>query len=172
MRPHSITDFDPYLTLWKQALRRGIVAPSAQPLNEEESWARLLRMIGHWTTFSFGPFVVIDRASSSIIGEVGFANMHRGQGPSFDDVPEAMWKVDHSNQGRGIAKEAMQATIAWFDSRNISPRTVCMIDQHNIASRRVAESLEFREFAYAIYREHSVIMFQRNVTREVTAAKS
>ena len=161
LRPHKIEDFRDYLSLWKQRSPAGDQAPNAQPLGEEEAWSRLLRLIGHWTSFGFGPFLVLDRMSDFIVGEVGFAHCHRGHEPVYDEVPEAMWRIDHAAQGIGIATEAMRATIGWFDEQHKTKRTVCMIDQSNASSLRLALRLGFHEFAKAIYRENQVVLFER-----------
>lgn len=164
LRPHRIDDFGGYSALWTQAPKRDD-APNAQPLGEEETWARLLRMIGHWTIFGYGPFVVFDRMSGDIIGEAGFARYKRGNGPAFDGVPEALWRIDHRRHGEGFATEAMQAVAPWFDARQELVRTVAMIDLTNLASRRLAERLGFRAFANAIYRGNPVLLFERAGTR-------
>ena len=160
LRPLDVNDFSGYVQLWTQAPKPDD-APNAQPLGEEGSWARLLRMIGHWTALGYGPFLVTDRASGAVVGEVGFAQHMRGNGPAFDGVPEGMWRIDHRRQGSGIATEAMQAAAAWFDATQVSARTVCMIDLTNMASRRLAERLGFREFASATYCGNPVLLFER-----------
>jgi RimJ/RimL family protein N-acetyltransferase len=161
LRPHHINDFNVYLPLWTRASPSRKDPPSAQPLGEEETWNRLLRLIGHWTTFGYGPFLVVDRASDLIVGEVGFARFHRSNGPAYEGVPEAMWRIDHSHQGKGIAREAMQAAAGWFDAKQISKRTVCMIDVSNTASNRLADCLGFHEFATVIYRSNPVRLLER-----------
>ena len=161
LRPPNIEDWTGYFALWSEAPPSAKLAPNARALDEEQAWARLLRFIGHWQTFAYGPFVVIDRTSGSMIGEVGFALTRRSPGSAFDNAPEGMWRIDQSHQGQGFAKEAMQAAAAWMDWKKISPRTVCMIDVGNIASQHVAASLNFREFASAVHHGNSVVLFER-----------
>lgn len=161
LRPPNIEDWTGYFALWNQAPPAPKLAPSARALDEEQAWARLLRFIGHWRCFDYGPFVAIDRVSNSIIGDVGFALTRRSPGRAFDNAPEGMWRIDQSHQGQGFAKEAMQAATAWMDLKKISPRTVCMIDVGNIASQHVAASLNFRESARAVHKGNSVVLFER-----------
>ena len=161
LRPHDVDDFGGYVQLWTQAPKPDD-APNAQPLGEEESWARLLRMIGHWTAFRLRSISCHgSRCSGAVVGEVGFAQYMRGNGPAFDGVPEGMWRIDHRRHGSGIATEAMQAAAAWFDATQVSARTVAMIDLANMASRRLAERLGFRAFANAIYCGNPVLLFER-----------
>ena len=163
LRPHHIEDFEPYAKLWMQTSSTNKNAPNAQPLNQEESWARLLRQMGHWSTFGFGPFLVLDGGTKHIVGEAGFAFCKRGIDPSFDGAPEAMWRIDVNHQGKGLATEAMLAAVTWLEEHQEFPRTVCIIDELNAASKRVAEHLEFREFARAVYRDNLVFLFERIV---------
>jgi RimJ/RimL family protein N-acetyltransferase len=163
LRPHQIADFEQYANIWMQTSTANINAPNARPLSEEESWARLLRQMGHWSTFGFGPFVVLDGGTKHIVGEAGFAVCKRGISPSFDGAPEAMWRIDVNRQGKGLATEAMLVAASWLDVHQKFPRTVCMIDLLNVASKRVAAKLEFKEFSSALYRDNPVLLFERTV---------
>lgn len=166
LRPHHIDDFEQYAKLWMETSPSNKNTPNAQPLSEEESWARLLRQMGHWSAFGFGLFLVLDRETEHIVGEAGFAFCKRGLGPSFDTVPEAMWRIDVHNQGKGLATEAMLAAMDWLANHWEFPRTVCMTDLLNAASRHVAEKLGFREFASAaVYHGNPVVLFERTITK-------
>lgn len=161
LQQHSIDEFARYAKLWSSTGSEVAGVPSIPPLSHEEAWARLLRFVGHWSVFGFGPFIVVDKATNSAVGEVGFAHFHRGHGADFDGSPEAMWKIDHRSQGKGIASEAVLAAIEWFDQKLIAKRTVCMIDPHNTASLRIAAHFGFNPFADTTYRNNTVLLFQR-----------
>lgn len=165
LRPHHIDDFEQYAKLWMQTSPANTIAPNAQSLSHEESWARFLRQLGHWSAFGFGPFVVLDGGTKHIVGEAGFAFCERGIGPSFDGAPEAMWKIDVNRQGKGLATEAMLVAASWLNAHQKFPRTVCMIDVLNIASKRVAEKLEFSEFSSSQYRDKPVLLLERTVAK-------
>jgi RimJ/RimL family protein N-acetyltransferase len=164
LRPHRLSDFPHYAALWAGA-PEGADKPVRQSplgdLGEEEAWARLLRFIGHWQVFGYGPFLVLDRDGDSIVAEAGLAWFHRGIARDFDDAPEAMWKVDDRHQGRGIATEAMQSSLRWFDAQRAEVRTVCMIHDTNAPSIHVAERLGFRPFGCAAHRGSAVLLFER-----------
>lgn len=165
LRPHSTIDFDDYTELWSSHSAKG-VGISGTFLTPEESWARLLRFIGHWHHFDFGPFVVFDKATSSTVGEVGLAHFHRGNGVSFDPFPEAMWKIHSSHHGKGIGWEASQSVMNWFDERHTHNRTVCMISPDNLPSLRVATRLGFHRYSEILYNKRAVILFERISVRE------
>lgn len=165
LRPHRLSDFPGYAALWAGA------PPGAGPpahrrsplghLGEEDAWARLLRFIGHWHALGYGPLLAIERESGSIVAELGLAQFRRGIAPGFDGAPEAMWKVDDRRQGRGLATEAMHATLRWFDAQRPETRSVCMIHDTNAASIHVAERLGFLPFARAVHRGGAVLLFER-----------
>lgn len=156
-----IEDFESYAPMWMvQAMSGSIISP-LPVLDKEQIWARVLRWIGHWQTFGFGPFVAVDIETGDICGEVGFGYFRRGHGPAFDDAPEAMWKIANEHQGRGLAREAMQASLRWFDSRAEAERTVCMIDPINAPSLVLAAKLGFTAFANSDYHGTELVLFER-----------
>jgi RimJ/RimL family protein N-acetyltransferase len=53
----------------------------------------------------------------------------------------------------------MTAVLAW--SAATHPRTVCIIDLDNTASRRVAAKLGYGELAQTGYKDTPVIVFER-----------
>jgi RimJ/RimL family protein N-acetyltransferase len=156
--PHAPEHFEAYAAFW--AKDPGHFLRSIAPMRPEDAWTRLLKYHGHWQAFGYGPFLGFD-ATGALVLEAGFAIFHRGLGPRFDDNPEAMWKVDVDAQGWGIAREAMTAISAWFDTQSIATRSVCMIDPDNLVSIRVAERIGFKEYERTNYRDAPIILFER-----------
>ncbi|OCJ64780.1 acetyltransferase [Agrobacterium tumefaciens] len=161
LRPHAITDEALYCAFWSADVRPIEGVTSITPLDPEIAFARLLRFIGHWSVFGFGPFVVEEASSGRIVGEVGFAHMRRGNGTDFDGVPEAMWKIDADLNGKGVATEAVAAATGWFDRSGISQRTVCMIDPLNTPSLVIAARFGFRLFRDSTFRGNPIRLFER-----------
>jgi RimJ/RimL family protein N-acetyltransferase len=157
----SIEQVAGYSALWTASTPAVPGVAAIAPLSAEEAWARLLRFVGHWAVFGYGPFLVSEAATRTIVGEVGFALFCRGHGAAFDATPEAMWKVDHRSQGKGFAIEATLAAADWFDQQKIATRTVCMIDPQNVASQKIAARLGFRKFKATTYRNNPVLLFER-----------
>lgn len=159
LRPHRVEDFNRYLPLWLLPEPPGTHAPLQ--LTPEEVWSRLLRFVGHWSHFGYGLFLVEDRRSGDIVGEAGVAHFMRGIGASFDDAPEAAWRVLASRRGEGIAKEAMTAALSWFDAAIGTTRTVCLIHVANEPSIRVAARLGYGPFGQCDFRGHLASLFER-----------
>jgi RimJ/RimL family protein N-acetyltransferase len=159
LRRHGLEDAAASAALWADPEVTRFIG--GRPSTAEEAWARLLRYAGHWALLGFGYWVVQDRATGRLIGEAGFADFRRGVGPRFDGVPEIGWALAPSAQGRGLAREAVQAALAWADARPGAGRTVCMIAPENPRSIRLAEACGYREFGTTFYKEQPTILFER-----------
>jgi RimJ/RimL family protein N-acetyltransferase len=129
--------------------------------DRQENWARLLRYIGHWTTFGYGLFAVEERATGRYAGDVGLARFERGLGEDFDSAPEAAWMCAPWASGLGYATEGMAAAIAWHEARFGALRHVCIIDPANAASLRVAARLGFHVYREGENRGHRVLVHER-----------
>jgi RimJ/RimL family protein N-acetyltransferase len=132
-----------------------------KPLTPEEVWQRLLRAAGHWALLGHGLFVIEERATGRMIGEVGLADFRRGLGADFDGVPEFAWVLASDAHGRGYAADAARAALEWMEARFAPHRTVCIIDPANTPSLKVAEKLGYKPFGEAVYKGKTVIKLER-----------
>ena len=139
------------------------------PLRSEESWAMLLRHVGHWTLRGWGVFGVEEKESAALVGQAGLCDFRRRLGPRFDGVPEITWSFEPQVQTRGYATEASQAALDWIERTQGTERTVCLIHEDNAASHRVAAKLGYREFARIDYRGYPAILFERSAPRGSSA---
>jgi RimJ/RimL family protein N-acetyltransferase len=158
LRGHCPEDLDESMTLWSDPLVLRYI--NARPSGREEVWARLLRYIGHWSVTGYGLWLIRERSTGRFVGEAGLADFKREISISFDGAPETGWVLAPWSHGRGYATEAMTAVLAWADAA-AHLRTMCIIHPLNIASRRVATKLGYRELAYADYGGISVLVFER-----------
>ncbi|MGH6787240.1 MAG: GNAT family N-acetyltransferase, partial [Novosphingobium sp.] len=80
-----------------------------------------------------------------IVATCGVFRSHRGFGWSqgLDNVPEAGWIVHRDAWGQGVAYEAMEAALAWFDAEHGKQRVACMIEEGHAASDKLAAQLGF-----------------------------
>lgn len=113
--------------------------------SEVDSFARLHRNAGSWALHGYGTFMVRMKGESRIIANCGVFRSHRGFGPGkgLDDVPEAGWIVHKDNWGQGIAREAMEAALGWFDATHGRQRVAAMIEEGHAASDALAGKLGF-----------------------------
>jgi RimJ/RimL family protein N-acetyltransferase len=151
------------LALWSDpAVVRYI---GGRPSTSDEAWARLLRYAGHWALLGFGYWVVVEKASGRFAGEVGFADFKREMTPSFEGAPEGGWVLAPWSHGRGYATEALGAALGWLEGHLGKVRTVCMIDDGNDASVRVATKAGYREWARTDYKGAKAVLFERRGDR-------
>ena len=117
--------------------------------SEMDSFNRLHRNAGSWALHGYGSFMVRRSGGAKIIGNCGVFRSHRGFGADLrlDDVPEAGWILHKDAWGEGIAREAMEATLTWFDAVHGPQRIACMIEEGHAASDALAVKLGFVRYA-------------------------
>ncbi|HEX2777702.1 MAG TPA: GNAT family N-acetyltransferase [Candidatus Acidoferrales bacterium] len=158
LRGHALDDFVHSAAMWADPEVTRYIG--GKPLTEEESWARLLRYVGHWSLLGFGYWVVEEKTTGNFIGEVGFAYYKRDL-PLLKDLPEIGWVFSSQASGKGYATEAVRAASAWGDARFPSAQTACIINPDNLASIRVAQKCGYRQSQLTTYKSRSTILFVR-----------
>jgi len=127
-----------------------------------DHFVRFCRNAGSWLLYGYGAFTVRLRGSGEVVGNCGVFHSWRGLGEDFDDFPEAVWILRHDQVGRGLALEAMNAALAWFERQHGARRLVCMIDPDNAPSLRLAGKLSFRPLREAALPEGECVrLFER-----------
>jgi len=156
---HTLEDFPDSAAMWAdEDVVRFI---GGRPFGEDECWARLHRYAGHWALLGFGYWAVREKETGRFVGEVGFMDAKRDIDPPFNGAPEAGWAFRPAFQGKGYAREAVDALMAWGDAKWGGARTVCMIAPENAPSIRVAERVGYREYARTSFRGAPTVLFER-----------
>jgi RimJ/RimL family protein N-acetyltransferase len=158
-RGHRLADFEDCAALWADPQVTRYIG--GKPFTREEVWTKLLRYLGHWSLMGFGFWVVTEKRSGRLVGEVGFADFKREIEPSIEGEPEGGWVLAPWAHGKGLATEALRAAVGWADAHFASKRTVCLISQDNAASIRVANKCGYQEFARTTYKSQPTLMFER-----------
>lgn len=104
---------------------------------------RLSRNAGSWALYGYGICYVRRRGENEIVASCGVFHSWRGFGKGMDDAPEAGWIVRQDCWGQGVAREVMRTALRWFDETHGRRRVVCMIEDGNTASERLAAALGF-----------------------------
>lgn len=86
----------------------------------------------------FGVWVMIERETGAVCGDVGFLGA-----PGPDGTVEIGYSVVASCRRRGYATEAARAMVAWALGRPDVRSVVARCDADNVASIRILESLGF-----------------------------
>lgn len=159
LRPHWVQDFDDVAALWADPIVVKYIGGT--PNSPEQSWARLLRYMGHWQAMGFGYWVVCDRDSGAFLGEVGFANFRRAVSPPLPDVPEAGWVLAAKAHGRGLASEAVACIHTWADQMQNWTQTVAIFAPEHAASQQVAAKQGYQTCGEATYFDDQILVMSR-----------
>ncbi len=159
LRGHRLDDFPHCAAMWADPNVTRYIG--GKPLTEEEAWTKFLRYAGHWALLGFGYWVVEEKSTGKVAGELGFADYKRAVEPSLKGMPEIGWVLASYAHGKGYATEAVRAIVAWGDIHFQSARTACIVASENHASIRVAEKCGYREQQVANYKGNPLMMFVR-----------
>lgn len=121
----------------------------------------MIRSAGHWAMLGFGFWVLRERGTGRFVGEAGFGDFRRTLDPPFGDAPEMGWTLARWAHGQGFAREAVEAAISWGRTKFGQARVVCMIDDDNEPSLKLAGRLGFSEYGRAAYEGTPVILLER-----------
>jgi len=158
LSPVTAEDFDDQLALWGDAdFTRFVMGRSLGP---EEVWTRTLRDIGHWAVVGYGNWSMRMTDGGAYVGSVGVLDYRRELDPPFD-APELGWGIGTPFQGQGLAREGLEAVLAWADGHLPVPRTVCMIGPDNAPSFKLAERVGYRPYAQGRYRGEDIVLLER-----------
>ena len=163
LRASSADDYDPCFAMWQDPTYYRFIGN--KPRSSGEIWAQIQNNIGSWGLFGFGYWTIEHRDTGSFVGEAGFKLSRRTEiSPPLPMIPEAGWGIAPAFWGKGIVREAMTAAVKWADAQDAAFPAQCIIDDDNIASRRVAEAVGFRLKGAVPYGEAAHInLFQRNI---------
>jgi RimJ/RimL family protein N-acetyltransferase len=156
LRGHRLDDYEALAAIWADPLVVRHI--SGTPSSPGDSWARLLRYVGHWALLGYGFWALEERATGRFVGEVGFGDFRRKIEPPIT-APEMGWVLAPSVHGKGYATEAVRAARAWGLERFGPIEIACIIDPGNTGSIRVAEKAGFREKLRTTYEGGPTIMF-------------
>jgi [ribosomal protein S5]-alanine N-acetyltransferase len=119
--------------------------------------ALLVRDGDHWKRRGWGPWVVRDAATNTVVGRVGL------RATDTDEV-EVLWAVASARWGEGLAAEmATEAVRVGFDVLGLDA-LVSFTLHENAASRRVMDKLGFayeKTAPYKVYGPHVLYRLRR-----------
>ncbi len=158
LRGHRPEDFAECVAMWSDPEVTRYIG--GRPQSREEVWTKLLRYVGHWAVQGFGFWVVRERSTGRLVGEVGVGDFKRDLEPALSD-PEVGWVLARWAHGQGFATEAVGAVLAFSAARLGPARLVCLIDPENAASIRVATKCGFVACGEMQYKGRPTCLFER-----------
>jgi RimJ/RimL family protein N-acetyltransferase len=156
---HTPADFEDCAAMWANPEVTRYIG--GIPSTRSDSWDRLVRFAGNWALFGYGYWAVRETETGRFVGDIGFADRRRDIVPNLDDIPEIGWVLAPWAHGRGFATEAVLAAVQWGDAHLPDPRTVCLIDAANAASRHVAAKAGYREVCLGQMRGNPTLVLER-----------
>lgn len=158
LTPVDPADLEDLQALWADADFTRYI--TGRPMTTEEVWFRLLRDLGQWGVRGYGSWTIRLADGGAYVGNVSILDHRRLIDPPID-APELGWGLAPAFQGRGFAKEALEAALAWADAHLRAARTLCMISPDNPASVRLAERVGYRPYRRTTYKDEPVQLFER-----------
>jgi len=127
---------------------------TGRPLSEGESWRIVAALIGHWEIHGYGPYTLKLKDSGTIVGIVGL--WYPGDWPE----PEIMWSLIPGFSGQGYAYEAALAVRTMAAELLPELHLISLIFEENMASRKLAESLEATLESRILFRDKEALIYR------------
>jgi RimJ/RimL family protein N-acetyltransferase len=123
------------------------------PHGSEDAWRRMLAGSALWQLTGIGMWAVTRRDDATTIGHVGFFDFMRECDPPIIGEPEMGWIFAPAAHGQGLAREACEAILNWFEEHFGKHAIWALISPGNAPSMRLAAKLGFVRQPDGAYRE-------------------
>jgi RimJ/RimL family protein N-acetyltransferase len=131
-------DFDPFCAAMADDAFARFITRERRALTPAECWPRLCGIAGNWQVRGYGMFMIEEKASGALVGQVG--PWEPFGWPAF----EIGWSIFPVAQGRGYAAEAAAAAFRYAYDVLGRREAIHLIHPDNDASARVARSMGAR----------------------------
>lgn len=159
LREHKLADFPTFAA--QRADPVVMQYMGSGPISEETAWAGFETLVGHWQLFGWGTWAVEEKDSGRYIGALGYAEKKRPKEHPASGATEMGWSFVAAVHGKGFASEALAAALVWGRDYFGPARVVCVIDDNNAASIRLAQKHGFKQFAHAERTGKPRLVFER-----------
>lgn len=159
LRGHVAADLQHVLPLWNDPIVTRFIG--GRPHTLEEVWPHVQRYAGYWALIGHGFWVIEEKDTGRVVGEIGIMDAMRKMDPSFGDDRELGWALLPETQGKGYVSEALAAVLAWEKQTFDAPCVVCTIDPDNAPSIKLVQKFGFTERVRTTYKGLPTIQFER-----------
>jgi RimJ/RimL family protein N-acetyltransferase len=159
LRAHTAADYEVCWPMWNDPIVTRFIG--GRPLTGEEVWQRVQRYAGSWMLLGHGFWVIEERASGRLIGEIGIMDAKREIEPSFEGALEAGLALLPEAHGKGYASEALATVLDWEAKVLGGDRLFAIIDPDNAPSLKLAAKFRFVERARSVYKGVPTVQFER-----------
>ena len=129
------------------------------------AWEKFTRAPGFWALLGYGMWIVEEKASGRMAGNLGFGDFQRAMEPPLPDAPEGAWVFDKWAHGKGYASEALAAALDWADANLNYPKYSCIISPENAPSLALARKFGFVETRRSQFKDEETVVLERSVVR-------
>lgn len=123
------------------------------PLNYESAWQSLAYLMGHWQMSGMGIWALEDRSSGQVIGRAGIYHAPGWFGP------ELGWMLRKEFQGQGLAYEAAEQIMDWYQKQGEVSPLVSIIHPENKPALKLSSRLGGRFDEAVRFQEQTVLRF-------------
>jgi RimJ/RimL family protein N-acetyltransferase len=167
LRGHRKDDLAACVAMWGDPIVTKYI--NGRPSTVQQTWSRLLTYVGHWNLMGFGYWAIEEKSSGDFVGEAGLADFKRDIAASMKGSPELGFALVPRVHGKGYATEAVRGVLSWADVNIAQPRSVCLVNPQNVASRHVAEKCGYEVFEDSPYNGQPVLFLSRTAERKATS---
>ncbi len=142
LRAYMLADFDAAFAMTSDERVNQFIGGA--PEGRAQAWEKFLRGPAFWALLGYGLWSIEARATGAFVGQVGFGRFEREMELPLPDVPEGAWVLAADHHGKGYAREALGAALAWADAALRTP-ICCIIAPDNTPSLRLAGAMGFAQ---------------------------
>lgn len=131
LRDYREEDFEAFADFYLSSRSQFVGGPRPK----EQSWRGFAALAGHWSLRGYGRWMVEDRESGELLGNVGLWYPHGWP------EPEVGWILFEKAEGRGIAFEAAKASLDYAFQRLGFSTLISLVAENNTRSSSLAKRL-------------------------------
>jgi RimJ/RimL family protein N-acetyltransferase len=150
LRAFELRDLDYFFAFFSDAAASEHVGG---PSGREDTWRRMLAGAALWSLTGIGMWAIARRDDDRAIGHGGFFDFLRDCEPSIGGKAEMGWILAPEAQGHGLAREACDAMLQWFEREFGKHDIWALISPGNEPSIRLARKLGFVQQPDGVYRD-------------------
>ena len=128
-------DLAPYAAMLAEPETARFITRGGEPYSQDQVWAEMAWLMGHWQMLGCGLFVVEERATGAFLGRIGCLEPEGW--PGF----EVAYTLARHAWGRGYAREGAAAALRWAREALGRDDVISIIRPANARSIRVATAL-------------------------------
>ena len=136
MRPLDNSDLDALSAIWADAEVTRFLPSCGLPISRANVEKSVESFIHHWEMQKYGIWAIVENFSTQMVGYCGLRYLNEL------DETEVLYGLAKAYWGKGIASQALKASISYgFDMTNLD-KIIAMVLPENKASIRVIEKAD------------------------------